>query len=214
MDARQVHGLVLPEGERGVRLSVSDLESYRYWCDSEDSDVATLIARLSHTDAPTPAMEAGRAFAKLFESAEEGAYEGVDVDGWRFRFDLDAHVGLPVIRELKAEVEFQTPSGPVTLVGKVDSLDGMKVRDQKLTERFDAERYLDSLQWRAYLVMFGAREFVYDVFLCRYDGKQVAVTEYHPLSFYAYPAMRSDVEKAVCELAEVVAKFLPERMAA
>jgi len=197
-----------------LRLSVSDLESYRYWKASEDAPLEDLIARLSHVVQPTPQMEAGRAFAKLFENAEDGLYERADANGWSFRFELDAHVELPVLRELKAEEVFQAPSGPVTLVGKVDSLHGLTVRDQKLTERWDAERYLDSLQWRAYLVMFGAETFVYDVFVCRYENQRVTVYDYHALTFHRYPNIRRDVETAVCELAEVVAKYLPERKAA
>lgn len=197
-----------------IRISVTDLESYRYWRSSEDSTLEDLIARLMKRDPPTPQMEAGRAFARLFEQAEDGAYDAADMDGWRFRFDLDAHIELPPVRELKAESLFNTPSGPVTLVGKVDSLDGLTVHDQKLSERFEAERYVDSLQWRSYLVMFGAREFVYDVFLGRYDGMHVTVYDYHALHFHAYPNMKRDVERAVNELAEVIAKYLPERKAA
>jgi len=55
-----------------IRLSVSDLETYRYWKNSEDSDVLTLLAKLRHEEPPTPAMEAGRAFAKLFETSTAG----------------------------------------------------------------------------------------------------------------------------------------------
>ena len=140
-----------------IRLSVSDLETYRYWKANEEADVPTLISRLRHEDPPTPAMEAGRAFASLFEGSTVGDLAVKEVNGWTFDFTaLDAEMAVPAVRELKAEVPFETPSGPVTLVGKVDGLDGTTVHDQKLTERWDAERYIDSLQWRAYLVMFGA----------------------------------------------------------
>lgn len=197
-----------------LRLSVSDLETWRYWCASEDSDVTSLVARLSHVEPPTPAMKAGAAFAKLMERVGERSLHTEEVDEWQFYFELEGELALPPVRELKAEVLFQTPSGPVTLVGKVDGLNGISVHDQKLTERFDAERYLDSLQWRSYLVMFGAREFVYDVFVGRYEGRCVTVYDYHRLPFYAYPNMRADVEHAVCEVADVIARLLPERMAA
>jgi len=186
-----------------IRLSVSDLESLRYWRANEDADLASLIQRLMHLEPPTPVMKAGRAFAKLMENAPQGELTEMPIDGWVFRFELDAELSLPAVRELKAEVLFETPSGPVTLVGKVDGLHGISVHDQKLTERFDAERYLDSLQWRAYLSMFGAREFVYDVFVGRYDGRVVTINDYHRLPFYAYPEMRADVQKAVDDLAAV-----------
>ncbi len=200
-----------------IRISASDLEGFRYWKSNEDSTLEELIARLSHKEPPTPKMEAGAAFAKFMEHAREGAVNSVMVDGWEFFFALEDTIALPPMREIKAEVEMQTPSGPVTLVCKCDALDGLTVRDQKLTERFDPERYLDSLQWRAYLVVFGAKEFVYDVFVGRYDSqgeKSVTVTEYHPVKFYAYPNMKADVERAVCELAELIARYIPERKAA
>lgn len=194
-----------------IRLRVTDLESYRYWKDSEEADLAKLLADLSHTSPPTPRMQAGQAFAKFFEHADPGTMPGAEVDGWRFYFDLDDSIDLPPIRELMAEEVFETPSGPVTLVGKVDGIQGLTVRDQKLTEKWDAEKYLDSLQWRAYLVMFQANRFIYDVFVGRYhEGAQaVTVHEYHCMPFYAYPNMRADVERAVCELAEIKARHLP-----
>lgn len=216
-----------------LRISVSDLESFRYWKDNEDSTLAELVARLTKKDPPTPQMEAGRALAKLFEFATPRSIDAWEGDGWAFRFELDgARFTLPDARELKAEVVFDTPSGLVTLVGMVDGLDGLTVRDQKLTEKFDAERYLDSLQWRAYLVMFSAKEFVYDIFVAKYERergytdaegvfhegaftKQVTIREYHPLRFYAYPSIRADVQKAVSELAEVIVAYgIPKPMPA
>ncbi len=200
-----------------IRISASDLESFRYWRNNEDSTIEELITRLMHREPPTPKMEAGAAFAKFMEHAREGAINNVTVDGWEFFFALEDTIALPPVREIKAEVEMSTPSGPVTLVCKCDALDGLTVRDQKLTERFDPERYLDSLQWRAYLTVFKAKEFVYDIFVARYDSggeKRVTVTEYHPVKFFPYPGMDRHVELAVCELAEVIAKYIPERKAA
>lgn len=193
-----------------IRMSVSDLESYRYWKAMETGDLQLLITRLQHREIPTPEMMAGRAFAKLMENAAEETILQQDVDGWRFAFNLDTEFSIPPVRELKAEQEFDTPNGPVLLVGKVDGLRGLAVHDQKLTERFDAERYTDSLQWRAYLTMFEATEFVYDVFVCTYAGNFVNIYDYQRLPFYAYPEMRKDVELAVSELAEVITRYIPQ----
>jgi len=199
-----------------IRISVSDLETWRYWSANEDSTMDELLARLRHEEPPTPAMEAGRAFAKLMEHAKPGALDVETVDGWTFDFTLldGASFALPTVREIKAEVPFVTPSGPVTLVGMVDQLDGLIVHDEKLTERWDAERYFDSMQWRAYLVMFGARAFVYDVFQCRRneDDRHVTITDYQAITFYDYPAIRADVQDAVNELAAVIVRYLPDRV--
>lgn len=196
-----------------IRLSVSDLESLRYWKDRDDQGLDVLLAKLRHEEPATPQMEAGAAFAELMENAAEGVMIERTVMPWVFDFtQLDDLIALPPIRELKAEVPFVTQSGNVTLVGKVDCLHGKHVHDQKLTERWDAERYIDSMQWRAYLVMFEANTFTYDVFQCRYNGNRVTVTEYHPVTFYAYPSMKADVQRAVDELARVVAEHIPERV--
>jgi predicted ester cyclase len=91
----------------------------------------------------------------------------------------------------------------------VDGFHGVTVRDQKLTESLDVEgRYIDSMQWRAYLAMLGAKQFIYDVFVGKVvpEEQTVLVREYHKLTFYAYPEIQADVTRAVCELAEVVAR--------
>jgi hypothetical protein len=197
-----------------MRLSVTMLDQYLYWKSAEDMTLEDFLARLRGTEV-TPAMEAGRAFHSVLETATFAELQSVERDGWTFDFDLEATLPVPDIRELKAERIIQTPAGPVTLVGKVDALHGYTVRDYKLTERFDAERYADSYQWRAYLSMFHATSFVYDVFTCRYgDDKRVSVNDYHQLTFYTYPGIASDVAREVAGLAEIVAKHWPERAAA
>lgn len=190
-----------------IRLSVTDLESFRYWKGREDATTEDLLRELAHVAPPTRQMMAGRAWARLWESSSPGELDAAVIDGWRFIFALDAALYVPPIREFKIEEVIDTPSGQVTLVGKVDSFEGLTVRDQKLTERFEIEeRYTDSIQWRCYLTMLKARRFVYDVFVGKHDDveDEVRIVEYHPVTFYAYPSVRADVEKAVCELAEIV----------
>jgi len=195
-----------------MRISVGDLESLRRWREREDQDLATLLAKLRRQEPPTRQMEAGKAFAKFFEHATPKDFGGAISDGWEFEFKCDAELHLPAIRELKMEETFQTPYGPVTLVGVVDGQDGNVICDQKLTGYFDAENYTASLQWRAYLAMTGATKFVYDVFVGKYEdhANYVTITEYHQVPFYTYPDIRRDVARAVCELAEIVATHIPE----
>lgn len=198
-----------------IRISVTDLDGYLYWLASETSELDELIARLRGQEEPSPQMLAGRAFHRLFENAQGGGEIGkACIDGWRFEFALDKEIAVPDIRELKGEMVIPTKAGPVTLVGKVDALHGATVIDYKLTERFDAERYADSYQWRAYLLMFGARRFDYEVFQCRYDDNDVVIYDHHPMSFYAYDGMRRDVESLVADLADIVAKHVPEKLEA
>ena len=101
-------------------------------------------------------------------------------------------------------------------MAKTDGLDGRAVYDQKLTEKWDAEKYLDSLQWRAYLDVFDAHAFTYDVFVGRYDRDDAYVTiaDYHSMTFYRYPNLAADVERAVRDLAGVIKDYAPELVTA
>jgi hypothetical protein len=204
----------------GSHIHVSELETMRHWKDDEEGTLEGLISKLRDGPKMNPQMEAGKAFAALMEDADDGVADGATRDGWTFTFSADFHVSRPPLREMQAAMPFETPLGTVTLIGHCDSTGGREVHDDKLTEKWDAEKYVDSLQWRAYLLMFDASCFVYDVFVARYRRRndeivpgQVTVAEYHRLPFYAYPGMKRDVQRAVEELAAFMFRHLPERFA-
>lgn len=197
-----------------IRLSVSWLDEFLYWQSQEDMSVEDLISRLKGVPEPTPQMLAGRAFHSLLEHSGIGEVFAVHHEGFTFEFNVEADIEFSPIVELKGEHAIDTPSGKVTLVGKVDAMNGRLIRDYKLTERFDAERYADSYQWRAYLMMFEGRAFIYDVFSGRVDESVVKIFGYDKLPLYAYPGMEQDVIRVVSELAGVVARYWPERIAA
>lgn len=199
-----------------MRLSVTDLDSFRYYKESEEMDVDALLRRLRKQEPPSQAMLAGRALHSVLEHATAGAALDVaEAEGFKFHFKVDCAIELPAVRELKGEVQIVTPAGLVTLVGVVDGLEG-GIYDHKLTARFDAERYADSYQWRCYLEMFGARKFVYNVF----EGKEGdhpnewVIFGFQQFPLYAYEGMRADVVRELSELAAFVRKFVPEKMAA
>lgn len=190
-----------------MRLSVTMLDSYRYYRDNEDASLDDLLATLRRETVPTLAMKAGSALHKALETCNADT-ETLAADGFTFRFAEDCPLPLPAIRELKGEMEMQTKAGPVTLVGVVDTI-GVETTDHKLTARWDAEKYIDSYQWRCYLLMFGGARFTYNVFV----GKEVEpgewlITEFHRLPVYAYVGMRADVEREVGELAAFAAKHI------
>lgn len=202
-----------------MRISVSDLDVYRKYMDEdEDISLADVLAQLRR-EAPRPwYMDAGNAFHKILERSHVGEVTRAEIDGYRFRFALDARIALPEIREMKGELVVQTSVGPVTLVGKVDGFDHA-VHDYKLTGYFNPEKYLWSYQWRCYLLMFSAWKFAYDVFTYKEgdsDGgaRELIVNDYHELALYSYPAMEADVLRAVDEFARFVAQYMPEKLEA
>ncbi len=208
-------------------IHVGELEGFRYWRDGvgdHDRQGGTpqdeYVAELRKGVTLSYQMRAGMALAKFMEESVKGDVDGAFVDGFSFRFEANAAVDVAPVRELQGEMTVNTSVGPVLVVGHCDGLNGRTVHDQKLTEKIDAEKYLDSLQWRAYLVMFGAVTFVYDLFLASYprsagkiiEGEAIKIREYHRLPFYTYPGIRKDVERAVDEFARFLAKHVPERM--
>lgn len=198
-----------------MRVSVTDLDSWRFYKASDDMDVEALLRRLRREEPPTQAMLAGRALHSALEHSRECAVESLESEGFTFRFIGDFDIPLLAVRELKGDVMIDTPCGPVTLVGVIDGHDGA-IHDWKLTERFDAERYADSYQWRCYLTMFNAHKFVYGVF----EGKEGdhpnewTIWGYQSFPLYAYDGMRDDVVREVSELAEFIARHVPEKAAA
>lgn len=195
-----------------MRLSVTELDGFRYWKSAEDMDLDAFLARMRKQEPPSPKMLAGRALHSILEDAQVGEVAVAERDGFSFTFEADCSLQMLPVREMKGEIGLHTSSGLVTLVGIVDGLDG-GIYDHKLTERFDAENYANSYQWRCYLTMFGAQRFTYNVFEGREkDINTWVIYGFHPLTFYAYPGMADDVQREVNELAAFVAKHLPERV--
>ena len=98
----------------------------------------------------------------------------------------------------------------MTLHGRVDSVDGLIVRDYKSTKQFNAERLLEGYQWRYYLDMTEADIFRWKVFVIQPAGdseddyvplaqrtpvKIYIVTEIHDLEQRRYPALGEDCRR-------------------
>ncbi len=203
-----------------VKLRVTDLDSWEAFVRPEieafELTLEQILARLNRQDSESDEMRAGTAFHKLLENARagdvlDGGLEGIALDGWVFHFDGDFQVQLPWHREELVEREIQTPYGMVLLRGKTDGSGGLEAVDHKLTfGQFDAERYADSWQWRAYLTMLGVKRFRYLVYQARkLTDEHVWIYAVHELTFWAYPEMEGQVKRQVTELAEFVVKNVP-----
>ena len=149
---------------QALRTSASDIDALRRFYDEEDADLADLVRQLRHLMPSTDAMEAGTALHAALERAEPGDYKGLTFGDYIFSFETDAAIDLPAIREMKATRQYLVDDVVVTLVGKVDAIHGKRIDDHKFTARFDADRYLDSYQWRIYLEVFGADRFRWNIF--------------------------------------------------
>lgn len=156
-------------------VSVSNLELYRMWRESEGLDLEWLLRRLRGEEPPTEAMQAGSALHTSLETAVEGDNLSLVSGEYKFYFLCDDEVELLPARELSIEKEY----GQITVRGRVDGLRGRTVTDYKSTQNFDADRLLEGFQWRYYLDMLECDTFIWKVFVLRerfyreYDVVQV-----------------------------------------
>ena len=183
-----------------LRVSASDLDALRYFMASEDGDLPSLLSQLRRELPPTPDMLAGTALHTALELAEPGEAEVLEADGYRFIIAADACLELPDIREMKVTADRQIGDVLVTLVGKVDGAHGRAVIDHKLTQRFDPERFLSTMQWRVYLDLFDADRFdwiVYEAASFGPDDREITIKAIHPLTMHRYPGMSEDVDRAL-----------------
>lgn len=182
---------------RALRVSVSDLDSFRQFRDDEDGDLNALLRQIRRLEPPSEPMLAGSALHKALEVLPPDAPEVLSLasDGYVFSIECDIAMDLPRTRELKAESVLDVQGTIVTLVGKVDAIEGTRVDDHKTTGYFDAERFHAGYAWRCYLMMFGANRFRWNVFEMKPHGpeKVYAVTGFHQMEQFRYPGMEADV---------------------
>lgn len=200
-----------------IRISATDIDAFRYFMATEDMELAELLRRLRREEPPTEAMMAGTALHEALEHCQSGEHQELSANGYTFAFECEGEVSLPEIREVKGERVYQIDGCLITLVGKVDALDGRRVDDHKFTSRYDAERFLSSYQWRIYLEVFGADEFRWNVFEGRQDRrdpKRYLITKVHPLTTHRYPGLADDVERELGRFLEFARLHLPEKIEA
>ena len=192
-----------------LRISVSWLDSYEYWLKSEGVTEQEFIDDLFGFTG-NPATRAGTAWHSVLEHASEGLdlSQPIELDSHKFTLsdDLEGNIELGHMRELKYTVSVL--SG-VTLVGKLDAETIDTVIDHKLTARIDLDRYMDSMQWRAYLMMRGKPKFKYQLFRhtglnLNYQTTDIKIVEYLELSMAAYLGMADDVIECVTGLADIL----------
>lgn len=198
-----------------LRISASDIDALRYYLADEDASLADLLAQLRHETPQTEPMRVGTALHAALEHCEIGEHGELSANGYTFVFTIDGEVDLPDVREVKATRDYLIDGCLVTLVGKVDAIHGKRIDDHKFTSRYDAERFMSSMQWRVYLDVFDADEFRWNVFEGREtadDPKRYVITAIHPLTIHRYPGLRADVQRELKRFVEFARQHLPERV--
>src|SRR3569833_939624 len=181
---------------QAIRVSATEIDTLRRFYDEDDADLADLIRQLRHLMPSNEAKEDGTALHKALEHADAGDHKGFEADGFIFSFMTDAEIDLPSIREMKATRDYMFDDVRVTLVGKVDAIHGRRIDDHKFSARFDPDRYFDSYQWRAYLELFDADVFVWNIFEAIESApKNYLIRNVHKLTERRYPGLADDLER-------------------
>lgn len=107
----------------------------------------------------------------------------------------------PAFYEVPSYYTINVDGYVVTLSMRMDVVQGGKIRDIKCSFRApdDKAAYLDSMQWKIYLLSAGLDEFFYDHFHIkeRVSGEHVIELLDPPLMCVRYPDMQKDVERTM-----------------
>lgn len=206
-----------PEWQRQI-YRASRLDEFRLyqsgvqWDGEMEYTSEEFVRRMTGTEEETDAQAAGTALHAVFDSHGFGIVPAeVKQNGWNIIFDIDAEVHLPALREIPL---YREHNG-IPLYGRCDAIDAWTVHDIKTTKAIDANTYIESYQWRAYLWLSGRQKFVYDTFRVIRDEKasELTVKEYVSIPLTAYPGLSRDVETCLVEFdAAVKALGIPEIM--
>lgn len=203
-----------------IRVSVSDLDTFRSFREDEDFPLEVFVAQLRREVAPTPAMMRGRAFAVAMERANLGDQSTITAEGHTFAFTCDAEIEAWPRREEKREKDY----GGVIVTARCDRIMGRMIADDKTTAQFDAEKYMEKYQWRYYLDLFDADVFRWHVWECReikndraaywekeseWPTDQIAIPgigwevyAHHLLTQYRYKELENDCRNLAHEFAD------------
>ena len=188
-----------------MRISTTTLESFRLYRTGDWMSFDEMVASATGTVQWTEKM--------LIGSAIEAAVNEV-------AFDHDIPLDSAGVRMVKTLLPaMRTPQVKIVgevaghdLVGVADYLVGNEVRDLKCTHRaIDPERYAHSLQWQAYLILFEADKFWYDVAHVSQNRDGIwIVKDVQSFSLRPYPAMPANLERWIREYADWYKEHISE----
>jgi len=206
-----------------LSIRASHLDQWRYYLRSDNFSDADLNDSLFGLREETVPQWVGTEFHLAYQSAirrEVESFmttisapymEGDDINSrptFRFRtIHVIPHKLFTSFIEQPSLVDL--PCG-VRVYGTADMYRHPQIWDIKTTKGIkidEAERRMESYQWRAYLEMFGAYSFRYLIFQVHYDpksvrkGGQVEVRDYISFENCRYPEMTNDLNGAAADLA-------------
>lgn len=146
-----------------LKISATQLESYRRLLDGKLSpeQFERQLLRLEPTNLM---MEKGSAFHEMLQTEDptpfEGMFSSVCIAKARAKMDYRSKVF-----EYKVRRQYRTKYGDISVTGVADQLLGLDVVEIKTKySPITYDAYADSMQWRVYCELFGAKFVTYKVF--------------------------------------------------
>jgi hypothetical protein len=158
------------------RISVTTIEKFRRYMteasafDTEDALLESIKGVFKGNDK----TQLGGAYHQLIEGKFESAGDEFKAGDFIFTVDqarpaLDYRLLHPLmVHEMNVQKIYETRYGPIQVTGRVDSIDGIQVRDVKTKFSYlDVQEYMDSCQWKFYLDAEELDTLIYDVFIIK-----------------------------------------------
>lgn len=189
-----------------LTASVSNVDLYRTWRDSEDLDTDWILARIWGKAERTENMMAGEAFHDALEAiGHEAQLEVLASGDYRFDFNCDGEIELTPFHEKWVTKQY----GNLLVRGKVDAVHGLHIVDYKTTEQFDPDRYMFGYQWRFYLDMSNCDTFTWKIFVIKQFGPEhcYEVHQFHELTQHRYPELHEDCLRLAGEYEQFITQF-------
>lgn len=191
-----------------LRISATLLESFRLYSKNDWYQESDLIDSIKGQLKQTPKMKLGQAFHYLLEHPQlslAGFYEHRD-----HRFhpsciqDVLARVDARGVFESKIEkVIGNTREGDdLVLVTKADHIYGLHLSEFKapLKATFDAEKYMESYQWRVMAWLYEAQKITYHVACLELGQDCFELRTLDSIDVYPYAGLEQDVRALLREL--------------
>lgn len=188
-----------------MRISATQLESYRLWRASEQEWMSEeeLIAGIKGEFKGNHNVSLGTAFGKVLEDPDRY----LAVGGFRIRvnhevFEFGRDVIEPCLEKIDRRGVFEAKAlktyADCDVVAKADHILGAHLSEFKTTlSTFDVGKYLDSCQWRFMADIFEPKVITYLVF-CLSEAKNgvISLRGIESFNVFPYPALHQDC----CEL--------------
>lgn len=146
-----------------LKISATQLESYRRLIDGTLSP-DQFERQLLRLDPPNAMMEKGTAFHEMLQTEDPIVFDGIFssdcITNARSKMDYRSKVF-----EYKVRRQYRTKFGDISVTGVADQLLGLDVVEIKTKySPISYDAYADSMQWRVYCELFGAKFVTYKVF--------------------------------------------------